>query len=256
MRKTFHALISLSFIFILCTRQTATVPGTVLFQDPLDGRKVDGWIIAPANFVSIPDHGTALKLEPTRPDSFVFSPWVGNSTWDNYRIEVEMLVTNERKGFIGIQFHIQEDSVQCCNLGFYVGGEIESDRYFETSVHYNKANLSWKLWPFSQKSFRIRENEWLKLRMDIGPEIANVYLNGDSTPVYTTYDLPFKTGGIRFWQYGGRGLLSQSQSDRFGGRRYSADPRRSVERGRGKSGEKLASVAPDAVGIWHRHTYR
>ncbi|MBN2007743.1 hypothetical protein JW960_00190 [candidate division KSB1 bacterium] len=201
-------LIFLFFLFLFmleCSYQKKYAPGTILFEDSLNGSvQHEAWKVAPNRFVELPGNETVFQLQATPTDTFVLHPWVGDNSWENIRLEVEFLVTDStRSGFIGLQFHIQDDSVRCCNLAFYIGGNINDERRVETTGHWSKGNLSWKLWPFAQRSFQLESDKWFKLRMDIGKTIANVYVNKDSTPVYTTYDLPFANGGIRFWQYGG-----------------------------------------------------
>jgi hypothetical protein len=178
--------------------------GDILFEDPLDGSIVPGWNTIPEIYIKLPQHGMVYDLQPGASGSFIGLPWVGDQTWGNYRIEIEFMIKDgENRGFIGLQFHVQDDSVMGNNIGIFTGGELPSERWLETSVHYNKNNLSWKLWPFSQKSFNLAANTWTKLRIDAGESITNVYVNNDTTPIYTTYGLPFATGGVRFWQYGG-----------------------------------------------------
>ena len=182
--------------------------GDVLFEDPLNGSIVTGWRNYPESFIKLPESGMVYNLLPTQPGTFTLLPWAGDQSWVNYRIEIEFMIKKgENRGFIGIQFHVQEDSIKGNNIGLYTGGELPSERWFETSVHYNKTNLSWKLWPTSQKSFDLRTDTWIKLRIDVDTSYANVYVDNDTIPVYTTYGLPFKNGGIRFWQYGGAAYL-------------------------------------------------
>ena len=170
--------------------------GDILLQDPLDGTKVDGWKVAPTMFVDLADHGTVYKLET---GSSEFYPEIGDSSWAAYRVEFETMRVKDLRGFVGIQFHIQSDNVHCNNLSFFNGGDISLPRAFESAGHWNETNMSWKLWPYSQKYFYFQENEWTRICMDIGESVANVFV-GDSL-VYTTYDLPFGYGGLRFWEY-------------------------------------------------------
>jgi hypothetical protein len=180
----------------------------VLIEDPLDGSIVPAWRIIPGNYIRLAEHGMVYHLQPKQSGSSSPLPWVGDQSWEKYRIEIEFIIKNgENSGFIGLQFHVQEDSVRSNNIGFFCGGELPSERWMETSAHYSESNLSWKLWPFSQKSFDLLANTWTKLRIDVGETIANVYVNNDTLPVYTTYALPYATGGVRFWSYGGSAYL-------------------------------------------------
>ena len=47
----------------------------------------------------------------------------------------------------------------------------------------------------------------MKWRLDIGTDVINVFVNNDSTPVYTSYNLPYSSGGVRFWQYYGAAYI-------------------------------------------------
>jgi hypothetical protein len=199
--RSITGLLCMVFLF---TGLLPAEPGDILFEDPLDGTIVPEWRIIPGSYIRLPDDGVVYYMQPARIGSITQLPWAGDQSWKNYRIEIEFMIEEgANRGFIGLNFHVQEDSVRSNNIGFFTGGELPSDRWLETSVHYNKNNLSWKLWPFSQKSFRLEANKWYQLRIDAGASIANVYVNNDTTPVYTTYALPFAAGGVQFWQYGG-----------------------------------------------------
>jgi hypothetical protein len=173
--------------------------GKVLFEDRCDGTG-DPWPIAPISFIDDPEHGKVLHLKEGDPNAGLWLGWAGDDTWRNYRLEMEVLPVGDGGGFLGFDFHAQGDQSGCCNVHFFASPE-EDERYFEGCARYDDANTSWKLGPLSQRKAPVRSGEWMKLRLDAGETVANLYVDGTPEPVFTIYDLPFSSGGIRLWRY-------------------------------------------------------
>lgn len=173
----------------------SNIAGRVLFQDAMDGRSQGGWKVAPDVFVQKPQNVTAFQLKAKSE-----APWVGDHTWTNYRVEVEILRTGGQ--FVGLSFHVQDDGVSGCNVHFSATDEDLQER-LQAAGMWGHSNVSWKLWPFSQRQGKFIKGQWIKLRLDIGETVANVYVNDDPNAVSTVFDLPFSSGGIRFWEYRG-----------------------------------------------------
>ena len=74
-------------LIISCSKEITLQPGTILFEDPLDGTGQEGWRIAPENFVEHPEYSTVYLIKAANHDSLIPQPWVGDSTWQAYRLE-------------------------------------------------------------------------------------------------------------------------------------------------------------------------
>jgi hypothetical protein len=171
--------------------------GDILFEDAFDGGPDPGWRVRPVSVIHDRVHGKALRLRAGDPNAGLWLGWGGDDTWRNYRVEVEVLP--QGRGFVGLDFHARDDQSGCCNLHFPASpGER---RAFEGCARWNDANTSWKLGPWSQRTVPAREGEWLRLRLDAGETVANLFVDDDPDPVFTVYDLPFDRGGIRLWRY-------------------------------------------------------
>jgi hypothetical protein len=171
--------------------------GEVIFQDALDGRKRDGWRVAPENFVEHRQYGTVYYKKPSKASTP--EPWVGDQTWHNYRVEVEILRAGGEingEGHVGIDFHVQNDGSSCCNVHFHVSDRDK--KYFEVACVSGRS-FGWKLWKWSQRQADLPKGCWIKLGLDVGANFVNVYVNDDPTPVGTFYDLPLSSGGIRLF---------------------------------------------------------
>ncbi len=180
--------------------------GEILFEDPLDGTKVDGWRVAPGHFVEHPEHGTVYLLEPAEGERTTKNPpWVGDENWTWYRVEFEVCTTGENDGWVGPDFHVMDDGF-CNNLQVYTTHDRD-DVIFESSGRWTEGQLAWKLFPFAQEMARLPKGEWAKVRMDVGDTFANVYVNDATRPCYTVRYLPFARGGIRLWNYVGSGYF-------------------------------------------------
>ena len=171
--------------------------GQILFQDTMDGKERSGWKFAPDNFVEHPEYGTVWLLKSDGDDE---TPWVGDQTWSNYRLEVEILCAGGE--FIGLDFHVQDDGVRGCNVHFSAADRDRQEQLQAAGV-WGKGNISWKLWPMSQRTAKFSKGQWIKLRLDVTETFANVYVNDDPKAVFTVFDLPFTNGGVRFWEYKG-----------------------------------------------------
>jgi hypothetical protein len=172
--------------------------GKVLLEDTFDGSSDPGWRIRPVRLVDDPAHGRTLHLKAGDPNAGLWLGWAGDDTWENYRVELEVLPEDD--GFVGLDFHVRDDGSGCCNLHFQSSPPID-ERLFEGCGRWDDVNTSWKLGPLSQRTAPVRPDEWIRLRLDVGNTVANLFVNGDSEPVFTIYDLPFNCGGIRLWRY-------------------------------------------------------
>ena len=175
--------------------------GTVLFEDRFDGEASSQWAIRPISLIEDPEHGRVLHLKAGDPNAGLWLGWAGDDTWKNYRLEVEVLPL-DKDGFLGLDFHVQSDASTCCNIHFQTAAEGGA-RLFEGCGRFDDTNTSWKLGPLSQRKAPVPEDGWLRLRLDAGDTVANLFVGGES--VFTIYDLPFASGGIRLWRYYGSG---------------------------------------------------
>ena len=174
--------------------------GEILFEDRFDGRSTDRWPIPPISLIEDPEHGNVLHLKEGDPSAAPWLGWAGDDTWKNYRLELEVLPVGDGSGFLGFDFHVQDDESGCCNVHFFAFPE-EDERHFEGCGRYDDANTSWKLGPLSQRRAPVTKGEWIRLRLDAGETVANLYVGDDPAPLFTIYDLPFATGGVRLWRY-------------------------------------------------------
>lgn len=180
--------------------------GEILFEDPLDGTPREGWRVPPDNFVEHPEYGTVYLLEPGEGGTAENPPWVGDETWGAYRIEFEVATTGENDGWVGPDFHVQDDGSRCSNLQFYSTRERD-EIVFETAGRWGRTSLGWKLFPMGQRLVRAPKGEWVKVRADVGGDFLNAYVNDDPEPCYTVRYLPFAQGGVRLWNYYGSGYF-------------------------------------------------
>ncbi|MBW1688976.1 MAG: hypothetical protein JRS35_28455 [Deltaproteobacteria bacterium] len=174
--------------------------GKLLFEDRFDGRSTGEWAIAPISLIEDPEQGRVLHLKEGDPNAAPWLGWAGDDTWKNYRLELEVQPVGEGSGFLGFDFHVQSDESCCCNVHFPAFPE-GGKRVFEGCGRYDDANTSWKLGPLSQRTAPGAAGEWLRLRLDAGETVANLYAGDVPEPVFTIYDLPFASGGIRLWRY-------------------------------------------------------
>ena len=174
--------------------------GKLLFEDGFDGKSTDRWPIPPISLIENPEYGKVLHLKVGDSSAAPWLGWVGDETWRNYRLEMEVLPVGDGGGFLGFDFHVQDDESGCCNVHFSAFPE-EDERHFEGCGRYDDANTSWKLGPLSQRRAPVIKDEWIKLRLDAGETIANLYVGDDPAPLFTIYDLPFASGGVRLWRY-------------------------------------------------------
>ncbi len=172
----------------------------ILFEDAFDGRSADKWRIPPISLVDDPEHGKVLHLKAGDPNAGPWLGWVGDDSWRNYRVEMEVLPVGDDGGFIGFDFHVRDDESGCCNIHFPAFPEGE-ERLFEGCSRWGDGNTSWKLGPLSQRMAPAPGGEWTRLRLDAGETVANLYVGDDPDPFFTVYDLSFARGGIRLWRY-------------------------------------------------------
>jgi hypothetical protein len=141
--------------------------GELLFEDRFEGRSTGEWAIPPISLIESPEHGKVLHLKAGDPNAAPWLGWVGDDTWKNYRLELEVLPVGDGNGFLGFDFHVQGDEASCCNVHFPAfpeGGE----RHFKGCGRYDDSNTSWKLGPLSQRTAPAAAGEWLRLRLDPG----------------------------------------------------------------------------------------
>jgi hypothetical protein len=190
--------------------------GEFLFKDRFDGASVEGWRVTPVSLEDDPEQGRALHLRAGDPNAGLWLGWAGDDSWRNYRVEMEILPVGEGTGFLGFDFHARDDESGCCNLHFQAfpeGGE----RLFEGCARYDDGNTSWKLGPLSQKAAPAVPGEWIRLRLDAGETVANLYVDGAPEPVFTVFDLPFSRGGVRLWRYYASALFRNLRVTALGG---------------------------------------
>ena len=183
----------------------------LLFQDPLNGENISGWKRPPTNFIQHPEYGLVYQIESgKRSEANYFHqnpPFVGDATWEAYRVEIEMLPLGGN--WIGLDLHVQEDELRGFNVCIFTSDSTKA-QWFE-AMDFNgglDGAWSWKLWPVSQKSITIEKNAWHKLRVDIDAYVANVYVNDFTEPIFTAYDVPYPKGGVRFFSlFDGKSFL-------------------------------------------------
>ena len=180
--------------------------GEVLFEDPLDGAPVEGWRVPPDRFVEHPEFGTVYLLEPGEGSTVENPPWIGDETWERYRIEFEVCTTGENDGWVGPDFHVSDDGANCCNLQFYSTRERD-EVVFEVAGRWGSGSLGWKLFPMGQRLVKLPKGEWARLRVDVADTFVNVTVNDESEPCCTIRHLPFSKGGVRFWNYYGSAYI-------------------------------------------------
>ncbi|MCP4536146.1 MAG: hypothetical protein GY832_03280 [Chloroflexi bacterium] len=47
----------------------------------------------------------------------------------------------------------------------------------------------------------VKKDEWIKFRIDVGETVINVYMADYTEPVFTAYDKPYSSGGIRLFSF-------------------------------------------------------
>ncbi|MCP4536145.1 MAG: hypothetical protein GY832_03275 [Chloroflexi bacterium] len=120
----------------------------ILFQDPLNGKTVSGWKVSPTNFVDHPIHGKVCQIE-AKP--FVENPpWVGDETWHNHRVEIEILPSGGH--WVGLDCHVQDDGSKGFNIQVFTYDSTKKVT-LEAAEFMDGADnvIAWKLWPVSQK---------------------------------------------------------------------------------------------------------
>ena len=179
----------------------------VLFSDHLDGSPtqpaVATWLRAPdpAGIVVAPDGTRVLRYERGTTWAAATQPWCGDESWTDYRVEVEIL---PEKMWAGIDFGVSADGSTANNLTLI---RTEDDRLaFELAGIWGEA-CSWKLYPIGQNRPPHRPGDWVRLRVDFGDGIANVYVDGSAEPVASFRDLPRARGGVRLMTYFGSALF-------------------------------------------------
>jgi len=173
----------------------------ILFENPLDGVQKAEWKDNPTTFVNHPKFGKAFYLQSAKLEYPSTACWIGDESWGPYRVEFEWLCEGDGGGFIGLDFFVNNAGDRGCNVECFLPKEGDQIA-FEHTGRWGK-NAVWKLWPFSAPQKGFAKEKWIKLRLDAGEKIANLYINDDPNPAYTIYDLPFSKGGVRFWEYYG-----------------------------------------------------
>ncbi len=181
-------------------------PGAVLFADALDGRPVAGWIVPPTSFAEAPGGDTAFLLTSGTPGLLAPAPRVGDESWRNYRVTVEILPA-KAEGFLGMDFNVRASDGCGANLHFSTF-RADGVLVLQPMRFSGPGSESWKLWPISQRKIPFPKGRWIVLRIDVGESVANAYLDDDPEPLCTFYDLPSSSGGVRFWaSRGGSGYF-------------------------------------------------
>lgn len=171
----------------------------VLFEDSLNGETVSGWIVPPTNFVDHPLYGKVYQIET---EKFLENPpWVGKATWQNYSVEIEILPTGGH--WVGLDCHVQDDGLSGFNIQFFTFDSTREITLEACSFEggNKEGAVAWKLWPVSQKSPLVKKDQWIKFRIDVGESIVNAFINDYTEPVFTAYDMPYSSGGIRLFSF-------------------------------------------------------
>ena len=189
-RTLFSFVLLISLLFLNCGFSNNTV---VLFQDPLDGTEVKGWIVKPDTFIDHPKYGRVYQLKSDSIRLTKPGPWVGDESWTNYRLEVEILPSKER-GFIGVNYYMQDEPDFGCNFHFATSDDTLN---LQSMSMWGNNKGSWKLWPVSQKTMVVPPDTWIHFTVENGKNFTNIFYQ-DSC-IYTIYDLPYYKGGIRFF---------------------------------------------------------
>jgi hypothetical protein len=172
-----------------------------LFSDPLDGSAPrSAWRTPPSTFTDLPEGGRALRFGRGTTWASTGQPWVGDESWSSYRIEVEV---RPEKMWGGVDFHVSNDGRTGYEVTVIEGGD---KLFVEASGLWDLAS-AWKLWPVGQRTIPHAAGSWVRLRIDVGPGLANVFANDDPQPVATFRDIPFSRGGVRLAAYAGSALF-------------------------------------------------
>ncbi len=171
---------------------------TVLFADSLDGSTAARpWRVPPRAPVEAPGGGRALRFERGRTWDPYGQPWVGDESWVSYRVEVDVLPETK---WAGIDVHVQDDGLAACGVTLL---EIPDDRIAFEMLGLSGVAGAFKLWPVGQRFAPHLKGEWVRLRLDVGPDVVNVYAGADPQAMATFYDLPRGRGGVRLATYAG-----------------------------------------------------
>lgn len=198
-------LLSVVVSLALIPHLTASAePSCLLFADPLDGTSPSSaWRRAPeaAACVDAPGGGRALRYERGATWDPATQPWAGDEAWADCQIEVEIL---PEKMWAGIDFCVADDGASACNLTLFRG---EDNRLtFELAGLWGAA-CSWKLYPMGQQRPAHAAGAWVRLQVDVGDGVANVYVDGAELPAASFRDLPRSRGGVRLMTYYGSALF-------------------------------------------------
>jgi hypothetical protein len=179
----------------------ALSPGRVLFSDALNGSAAAKWRRPPTTFVDAPGGGRALRHERGTTWDGATQPWIGDDAWESYRVEVEVL---PEKMWARVDFHVQESGREACSVTLFHTPEGRLN--FEMVSIWGLAG-AWKLWPVGQREAPHENGAWARVRLDVGDDVANLYIDDDPQPLATWYDLPFRRGGVRLATYAGSALF-------------------------------------------------
>jgi hypothetical protein len=151
--------------------------------------------------VDLPDQGRALRVENGSIWNSVSLPRAGEDSWTSYRVEVEV---RPEKMWAEIDFHVQDDGRGGNAVTLFQSSDGKLD--FEAVGLWSEAG-AWKLWPVGQRQVLSPAGQWVRVRLDVGTDLANLYINGDPKPAATFYDFAFTRGGIRLATYKGSALF-------------------------------------------------
>lgn len=206
MKNLLHLLLPIILLSIIVAAFSCAIPqkDQVLFQDKLNGEAVPGWKVPPTSFVNHPIYGKVYQIKSTGNDGgqeyFAKNqPWIGDETWKNYQVEIEILPTGGH--WVGLDCHVQDDGESGFNICLFTFDTTELVTLEAMSFEggYTNGAAAWKLWPTSQKQVLVHKDQWIKFRIDVGQTIVNAYLNDDTNPVFTIYDMPYHSGGVRLF---------------------------------------------------------
>lgn len=185
----------------LAIAMLADPPSRTLAADPLDGTGQAAWRRAPSTFVDAPGGGRAFRCVRGATVDPAALPWIGDETWSVYRVDVEVLL---EKNWAGIDFHVRDDGGAASSVTVL---QVPGDQLVAEAASLRGLAFSWKTQPVGQRTAPHAAGDWVRLRLDVGRSVANLYIGDTRKAAATFHDLTGGRGGVRLMTYAGSALF-------------------------------------------------